>query len=263
MTPALDQRLQTAKEIIKDAGKLALDMFERYRDNDDFISSKGPQDFVTLADKAVEKEIYTRLLAAFPEDGFLGEESGLHGNSNTVWVVDPIDGTTNFMRGFKNWAISIALVEHDEILLGLIYAPALDEFYCAHKDGEATLNDQVLRVSNTSDMTMSLINLGRSKRTSLETHFEKIAAVSNNGGDYRRIGAATLGLCDVAAARADGYFEAHINPWDIMAGALIVSSAGGKITMPPVAEYMKNGGPFLATNEHLASELSALYPTDN
>ncbi|MFC5522184.1 inositol monophosphatase family protein [Polaromonas jejuensis] len=226
MNIALHDRLATAKKLARDAGALALSYQERLRRNDLVIIEKGVQDFVSEADQTTERLIRDELARQHPEDGFLGEETGscLHGQG--VWVVDPIDGTNNYLRQHRHWCVSIAYVVDGEPLLGVIYDPSNDELFSALIGQGAYLNDCRLHADHGNADRVRIVNLGYSAKTELQHYLRTIERLFEQGIDHRRHGSAALGLAHVAAGRFDGYMEAFINAWDIMAGVIIVREAG-------------------------------------
>ena len=197
---------KASKAIIRDFGEI-----EKLQ-----VSKKGPHDFVTKTDKHVEKILIEELSKTKKNYSFLTEENGVIKNKDeeNIWIIDPIDGTTNFLHGIPHFAISIALKSKDELLSGLIFDPIKDEMFFAEKDKGAFLNNQRLRVSN---------------KNSLE---ECLFSSNNEGVKYSNLnmrcsGSAALDLAYVASGRFDGYFQKKINLWDIAAGALMVKEAGG------------------------------------
>jgi len=198
------------------------------------VSVKGPSDFVSTADHASERTLKAELEKARPGYSFLMEESGSTRGTDRdhVWIVDPLDGTTNFLHGIPHFAISVALEHKGELLAGMIYNPAVDELYWAEKGKGVYLNDRRLRVSGRRDLGESLIGTGipfRGRGTEEDhQHYLKLmgATMARTAG-LRRPGAAALDLAYVAAGRFDGFFEIGLNKWDIAAGILMIREAGG------------------------------------
>ena len=244
-----DLRLDFCQTIAKQAGELAVKM--RQQSGTDFIANKGHQDFVTAADHAVERFIRERIAAEFPTEAIVGEEEGATGNSDTCWVIDPIDGTANYMRGLPEWAISIACVQNDSITHAVLDIPDIGKTASAQIDQGAFVNGEKLCVSNTQTPAKSLIILGHSDRLPLETHISAIDDLLSAGFEYRRQGSACFGLFSVAAGWAEAYHELHLNPWDAFAGMLLITEAGGTIISKPVAEFLKSGSAFTATNSQI------------
>jgi myo-inositol-1(or 4)-monophosphatase len=198
------------------------------------ISSKSPNDFVTEVDRAAEAAIIETLLTAYPGHGILAEESGrAHGakDSEFVWIIDPLDGTTNFIHGFPVYAVSIALVHRDAIVQAVVYDPTRNDLFIASKGRGAFLNDKRLRVSKRVRMGEALIGTGFPfrKGDNFKRYLQMFEAVMPACAGLRRPGAAALDLCYVAAGYYDGFFETGLNPWDVAAGALIITEAGGLI----------------------------------
>ena len=195
------------------------------------VSRKGPADFVSAADKRAEQIIFDELKHARPDYGFLMEESGeVKGkNPDYRWIIDPLDGTTNFLHGIPQWCISIALEEKGEIIIGLVYDPIKDELFTASKGGGAFHKRKRLRVSGRVAMDMTIVCTGAPRRdkNTHEQFFKEQRAVWDTGASLRRYGAAALDLCYVAAGRFDGFWERDLKPWDVAAGLLIVKDAGG------------------------------------
>ncbi|MCG7627927.1 inositol monophosphatase [Epibacterium sp. MM17-32] len=246
-------RLAFAINIAREAGQLARQM--RSRQSGDFVSAKGPQDFVTEADTAVEHLLHRRLAAAYPADGFLGEEGGSRTSGRFTWVVDPIDGTTNFLRGLPEWGVSIACMSAEHIELGVIYLPDLDRLgWCSRAEG-AYLDGIALDLSNRPESAGKLAILGHSDRLLLEDHLRTISGLLPAGYEYRRQGAACFGLLAVATGWADFYFEGHLNPWDALAGLLLVETAGGQVSRPALPQFLRAGGAVLASSGDLAPEI--------
>jgi myo-inositol-1(or 4)-monophosphatase len=198
------------------------------------ISSKGPNDFVSEVDQAAEQAIIDILLQAYPGHGILAEESGrTHGakNSEYVWIIDPLDGTTNFLHGFPVYAVSIALAHRGQVQQGVVYDPTRNDLFYASRGRGAFLNDRRLRVSKRTRMDEALIGTGFPfrKGDNFKRYVKMFEEVMQNCAGLRRPGAAALDLCYVAAGYYDGFFETGLNPWDIAAGSLMITEAGGLI----------------------------------
>ena len=199
---------------------------KQLRDNGLTIEQKGRQDFVSQADVYVETELRAWLKAERPQDGLLGEERGLEPGSDGVWVIDPIDGTTNFILGMDYWCISVAYVRNDAIQLGVIYAPDRDEFFFAESGKGAFLNGKRLSLSEPDADAVGL-GIGRSSRRPPREYTQTIETLFEHGVEHRRFGAGALMLAHVAAGQVHGYFEAHLHSWDALAGLVIIKEAGG------------------------------------
>jgi myo-inositol-1(or 4)-monophosphatase len=208
------------------------------------ISTKSPNDFVTEVDQRAETIIIETLLTAYPGHGILAEESGrMHGSpdSEYVWIIDPLDGTTNFIHGFPFYAISIALAFRDQVQQAVVYDPTRNDLFYASKGRGAYLNDKRLRVSKRTRMSDALISTGFPFRQgdNFKRYMKMFEEVMQNCAGLRRPGAAALDLCYVAAGRCDGFFETGLSPWDIAAGSLMVTEAGGLIgNFTGEADYM-------------------------
>jgi myo-inositol-1(or 4)-monophosphatase len=198
------------------------------------VSTKAPNDFVTEVDQKAEEHIIDMLLSAYPSHGILAEESGsTHGaqNSEFVWIIDPLDGTTNFIHGFPVYAVSIALAVRGQVQQAVVYDPTRNDLFFASKGQGAFLNDKRLRVSRRVRLSDCLISTGFPFRQgdNFKRYLKMLEAVMPHCAGLRRPGSAALDLCYVAAGYTDGYFETGLSPWDIAAGSLIVTEAGGLI----------------------------------
>ncbi len=211
------------------------------------VSSKGPGDFVSRADKQAEKIIREDLMAARPTYGFLGEEDGeIAGEDPTRrWIVDPLDGTTNYLHGLPHWAVSIGLEHKGQIVAGVIYDPMKDEMFWAEKGNGAWMNEKRLRVSGRNKMIESLFATGLpfAGRSDLPETLRDLGRLLPACAGVRRWGAAALDLAYVAAGRYDGFWERRLHAWDMAAGIIIVREAGGLV------EPLRPGGDILADGE--------------
>ena len=226
------------------------------------VSSKGPGDFVTSADKRTEKILIEELQKAHPEFGIVTEEAGIINKSNTKnrWIIDPIDGTFNFMNGIPQFAISIGYEEENEIKCGVIFNPILNEMFCAEKGNGAYLNNSRIRVSNKKKIKDSLIVTGGPKGASKikEKIFSEYINVSNNVANVRKFGSAALDIAYVACGRFDGYWQRELNYWDIAAGIIILKEAGGFIDFFDEDKKLPLKKNILASNYLIHTELSEL-----
>ena len=198
------------------------------------VNVKAPNDFVTEVDHAAEQAVIETLLTAYPGHGILAEESGRqHGakNSEYLWIIDPLDGTTNFIHGFPQYAVSIALAHRGVIQQAVVYDPSRNDLFYATKGRGAFLNDRRLRVSRRTRMNEALIGTGFPfrKGDNFKRYVKMFEEVMQSCAGLRRPGAAALDLCYVAAGWYDGFFETGLSPWDIAAGSLLVTEAGGLI----------------------------------
>ncbi len=211
------------------------------------VSAKGPGDFVSRADRQAEKTIREDLMAARPSYGFWGEEDGLIAGEDPTrrWIVDPLDGTTNFLHGLPHWAISIALEHKGQIIAGVVFDPAKDELFWAEKGEGAWMNDRRMRVSGRTKMIESIFATGLpfGGRGDLPETLQDLARIMPTCAGVRRFGAASLDLAYVAAGRYEGFWERRLHAWDMAAGMLIVKEAGG------YAEPLREGGDIMADGE--------------
>jgi myo-inositol-1(or 4)-monophosphatase len=218
--------------MIKAARKAARSLLHDFGEIENLqVSSKGPGDFVSRADIKAEKLIRDELTEARPNYGWLGEESAeVKGADPTRrWLVDPLDGTTNFLHGLPHWAVSIALEHKGEVVAGVVYDPTKDEMFVAEKGAGAYLNDRRMRVSGRRDMLEMLFATGIpfGGNSELPRTLRELAAVTPRTAGIRRWGSASLDLAYLAAGRIDGYWQRGLNPWDVAAGLLLVREAGG------------------------------------
>lgn len=258
---AMAERLDFAIALASHTGDQA-SLFQKEADIAAFaIDMKGQQDFVTAADKQAEDTIRAALAKAFPEDGFIGEETGGTLQPGFVWVVDPIDGTSNFMRRLPSWGVSIALIHDDSIMLGVIYDGASGKVFHARAGQGAFADAHPIRASSLADPSVALAITGHSRRTPFADYLWMLERLHDLGVDYRRFGAAALGLLRVADGSAELYFEAHLNSWDVLAGILIAREAGAIVDMPPLARLLHEGGPILAIAPNLETPLACLKQT--
>jgi myo-inositol-1(or 4)-monophosphatase len=224
------------------------------------ISQKGPGDFVSAADKRAEEIIYEVLSEAYPKFGFLMEESGKRGDADSDyrWIVDPLDGTTNFLHGIPHWCISIALEHKGEIVCGLIHDPVKNEMFTAEKNAGAFLQRKRLRVSGRRDPRLSCVLTGAPHRAknNHEQFFREYEAAWGMGVSLRRYGAAALDMAYVAAGRAEAFWERGLREWDIAAGYLIVKEAGGFVgDLNAPHKSPLSSGDVIAANESLFTDL--------
>jgi myo-inositol-1(or 4)-monophosphatase len=225
------------------------------------VSVKGPGDFVSAADKRSEQIIFEELRRAKPGYSFLMEESGrVEGEDKEhVWVIDPLDGTTNFLHGLPHWCISIALVDKGEVTLGLIYDPIKDDLFTAEKGKGAFHRRRRLRVSGRRDFPMTAIATGAPMRTMKQAgpqFMKEYDSIQSLGAGMRRFGAAALDLAYVASGKFDGFWERNLQPWDIAAGMLLVKESGGFIADidKDTNDVLKTGN-ILAANEHIFNDM--------
>ncbi|MBX9605470.1 MAG: inositol monophosphatase [Gammaproteobacteria bacterium] len=221
------------------------------------VSKKGPQDYVTQVDKDAEAAIIDTLRTAYPDHAVLAEESGGSGESDYEWIIDPLDGTLNFMHGYPQYAVSIALAVKGRVEQGVVYDPLRDELFTATRGAGAQLNGHRLRVSRTPHLEDALLATGFPVRRKAEVKpfVASFGAVLERCADVRRAGAAALDLAHVACGRLDGYWEFGLKPWDIAAGGLIVQEAGGLIGDADGSENHLERGDIVAANPKIFRQL--------
>ena len=223
------------------------------------VSLKGPANFVTAADKRAEEMLYTDLTKARPGYSFIGEEGGAReGDDKThTWIVDPLDGTTNFLHGIPQFAISIGLLREGTIIAGLIYNPANEELYLSERGKGAFLNDQRLRVAGRRRLDECVIACGLPHigRGDHELSRAEMTGIQPKVAGLRRFGAASLDMAFVAAGRLDGYWERNLQPWDIAAGMIIIREAGGVVGDIHGGEDLLKTGNVVCGNEYVHDQL--------
>src|SRR3954470_18037253 len=226
------------------------------------VSLKGPANFVSLADKRAEQMLYEDVSKARPGHGFIGEEGATReaSDGSHTWIVDPLDGTTNFLHGIPQFAISIGLRREDTLIAGLVYNPANDELYIAERGKGAFLNDQRLRVAGRRTLDDCVIGCGLPHlgRGDLELSRQELTAIQQKVAGLRRFGAASLDMAFVAAGRLDGYWERNLQPWDIAAGQIIVREAGGIFSGIAGDDDPLKTGNVICGNEFIHAELVSL-----
>ena len=244
--------LKASRSLIRDFGEI-----ENLQ-----VSSKGPGDFVTSADKRTEKILIDELQKAHPEYGIITEETGIINKSNTKnrWIIDPIDGTMNFMNGVPQFAISIGYEEEKEIRCGVIFNPITNEMFCAEKGNGAYLNNTRIRVSKKTKVKDALVVTGGPKGSSeiKDKIFSEYINVSKNVSNVRKFGSAALDMAYVASGRFDGYWQREINYWDIAAGIIIVKEAGGFVEFFEEDNNKPLKKNILATNSNIQDQLGKL-----
>jgi myo-inositol-1(or 4)-monophosphatase len=253
----MKQFLKVAIEAAKKSGALIRSRVGKIKT----IDYKGAIDLVTDVDKASERLIKDHLFKKFPKHLFLGEESGGQREGNGYrWVVDPIDGTTNFAHGFPYFSVSVALEINCQPAVGVVYDPMHDELFYATKGGGAFLNKKKIKVSPIKDLKKSLLCTGfayeiKDARDSNVEHFVDFLMTSQA---IRRMGSAALDLCYVACGRFDGFWEIGLKPWDTAAAILVVTEAGGKLSKFNGAKYSHYDQEILATNNLIHTQMSKI-----
>ena len=227
------------------------------------VSVKGPGDFVTVADQKAEKTVFEELSKARPGYGFVLEEGGgVEGSDKShTWHVDPLDGTTNFLHGIPIFGVSIALEREGQIVAGVVYNPAVDDMFVAERGQGAFLNNRRLRVSGRNRMADALIGCGvphLGKRSAHPRFLAEIETVMKQVSNVRRLGAAALDMCFVAAGRYDAYWERGIKSWDVAAGIIMVKEAGGFVCDCDGGQDMLSKGTIVAGNEAIHGALLGL-----
>ncbi len=241
--------------VAREAGALQK---RRFLDRDAMVYKfKGPQDYLTATDGEVEKLVKTRLLEAFPQDTFLGEEDGGQ-VSDCTWVVDPIDGTSNFARGIAHFCVSIAFVHQGVASIGVIYQPISDELFAAARGMGATLNGESIHVSKATRLDQSLLEVGRASRQPQAIYLAMLDQVMQTGAGIRGAGSGALAVANVAAGRVDGCFETHMYSWDCLAGLVLVLEAGGRVNDFLAGDGLLKGNAILACAPGIADALSEL-----
>jgi myo-inositol-1(or 4)-monophosphatase len=253
---ALDERFEQAVRLATEAGAMALRMQAPLGAS--IATLKGAQDWLTEADGAVERFLSERLAAAFPADGFQGEEGGKARQGRLRWVVDPIDGTSNYARGGKRFCVSLALLEDRSPSIGVLVAPALGETYAGRLGAGATLNGVPIRAADTKEMARAVIECGWSHRRPASTYTSMVQRIIEAGAAPRMLGSGALALADVAAGRIDGYVELHINLWDVAAALVLLHEAGAQVSPFLEGDGPEQGNPILACTPGIAAELSRL-----
>lgn len=254
----LHERMTLARSLARDVGREAVRFWNESGGKTLGIEQKGMQDFVTEADKRAEDTIKTAFAQAFPNDGFIGEETGSKTGQSGTWVVDPIDGTSNYLRGLRHWGVSIAYVLDGVTVLGVVHDSPTDRVYHARLGGGAWRDDAVISVSRTTDPEMSMGILGASRRTEFDLYLTQLRVLYDVGIEHRKMGSAAVGLLRVAEGVADFYYEKHLNSWDALAGLLIASEAGADIFCPSMEAFIVKGGEVLCATPALSAQLEAL-----
>ncbi len=246
--------LEAARVSARQAGE----MLKRHQTDVREITFKGSVDLVTNFDKQAQNQIVEFLSTQFPHHDILAEEElSLEKGSEYLWVIDPLDGTTNFAHGFPVFCVSIALMKDGEILLGVVFDPTRDEMFQAVKGAGASLNGEAIVVSSTEELDKSLLATGfpYDIRTSTRNNLDHFADFAVRAQAVRRCGSAAVDLCYVACGRFDGFWELKLAPWDVAAGVLIVMEAGGR-----VSDFSGNpmdifGEEIVATNSYIHGEM--------
>ena len=253
-------QLRIAREAAASAGRILRYNFKRVHKLN--VWEKSRNNPVSQVDRDCEKEIVDRITRAYPDHGVVAEEgASVNPRAEVRWIIDPLDGTRNFIHGIPHFAVSIALMNKREPLLGVVYDPVRDEMFCAERGEGATLNQTKMRVSGNKTIARALIATGMPYREDQDAagYLKTLDAIITSGANIRRMGAAALDLCYVAHARFDAFWEFGLRQWDIAAGVLIVREAGGMVgALTGADETMFDSGNVLATNSHLFERMRKL-----
>jgi len=256
----LDLDLRLAREVGIHAARSAGGILRRRVDSIREVRHKSAVDIVTDVDLESEQEVCATLQAAFPTHTILGEEGGVRAGSDARfrWIVDPLDGTTNYAHGFPFFCVSIGLEVEGRLTLGVAYAPSLDELYVAEVGRGAVMNDRPIQVSATRDLMQGLLATGFPyDRAEFPRALKTFEVMSMHSQAVRRAGSAVLDLCYVACGRLDGYWEHDVKPWDMAAGALMVLESGGSVTATDGSAFNVDAGQVLASNGLLHASMTA------
>lgn len=244
----LDLRLLTARAVAREAGKLAFDYFSRRAQLE--TEHKGMQDVVSVADRAVEDLIRARLNHTFPQDDLLGEEGGgaERKPGAGLWVIDPIDGTANFLRGMPYWSVALAYVVADRVEIGVTYDVVHDQLFWARRGGGAHRDQAAIRVSGCADPRRAVVGSTFTFKMDIERYITIVERILRAGSDHRRMGSTALMMCHVADGRLDGCVTGYCNSWDVIGGLLLVQEAGG-VASDFIADngLLEAGGAFAST----------------
>ncbi len=261
MHPMLNTAVKAARRAATIINRASFDL-DRIK-----VDEKSPNDFVTEVDRAAEQAIIDVLKQAYPDHAFLGEESGASANFSDehehVWIIDPLDGTTNFIHGFPQYCVSLALQHRGQITQAVVYDPSRNDLFTATKGAGAYLNDKRIRVSRRDRLAEALIGTGFPFRdmTVLENYIDMFRVMSPRCAGLRRPGSAALDLAYVAAGRLDGFFEKGLRPWDMAAGALLVTEAGGIMgTFAGESDYLYKGDVIAGTPKVFGQMITVLGP---
>ena len=227
------------------------------------VSEKAANDFVTDIDRVAERRIIDTIRRSHPDHAFLAEESGAHGRSDFEWVIDPLDGTANFIHGFPHVAVSIGVRHRGRVEHGVVFDPLRQELFTASRGSGAQLNERRIRVASGSHVKGALLGSGFASRETdrLGSYLATLKTLMSGSAQVRRSGSAALDLAYVAAGRLDGFWELGLSPWDIAAGVLLVQEAGGIVTEPSGGDdYLRSGDVAAANPKMLRAMLRAMGP---
>jgi len=257
VTQDLDDRMHFAIDLARRAGELGLKYF---RDLENLtIESKGHQDLVSDGDREVELFIRAAIAAAYPQDGIVGEEhAAVEGSTGHVWVIDPIDGTANFVRGIPAWCVVIACAKDGAPVVGVIHEPSTDETFYGRLGGGAFVNGRPIKASGAASLSEGSVGTGLSNRANTEHVAVLISRIMAEGGVFFRNASGALMLAYAASGRLLGYVEEHMNAWDCLAGMLLVEEAGGTVLKPDPKTVLERGTLVIAGGSRIFPTLRAL-----
>ncbi len=252
----------SAKNIVLETGKFIKKQSELKKEENIEIEIKGLNDFVTEVDKKAEKMLVDKLAELLPESGFIVEENTKNNEGEKYnWIIDPLDGTTNFIHGLPPFAISVALVENKEVVAGIVYEIMQDECFYSWKGAEtAYLNNKEMQVSDTKKVNDSLIITGFPYRDfgRMDNFMESLNYLMRNTHGVRRLGSAATDLAYIACGRSEAFYEYGLKPWDVAAGAFLVKQAGGKVSDFKLGDNYVFGKEIIASNKFVFDEFSTL-----
>jgi myo-inositol-1(or 4)-monophosphatase len=261
MHPMLNTAIKAARRAAAIINRASFDI-DRVK-----VTEKRQNDFVTEVDQAAEQAVIDVLKNAYPDHAFLAEESGpsanLHDENENVWIIDPLDGTTNFIHGFPQYCVSIALQQRGQITQAVVYDPTRNDLFTATKGSGAYLNDKRLRVTKRDKIADALIGTGymHYDKDALAEYLKMFGVMTENCTGLRRAGAAALDLAYVAAGRLDGFFEKGLKPWDMAAGSLLITESGGIMgTFAGESDYLYKGNVIAGTPKVFAQMVPLLAP---
>ena len=250
----IQARLDFAKKLTKKAGEKAIVYFESIGDL--IVQQKGAQDLVSNADLEVEVFIRECIAESYPNDGIVGEEhANVEGKSGYTWVIDPIDGTANFLTAIPSWCVVLACVHNDETKLGVVYEPSHNEMFWGAMGTGAFLNDKPIKVSASTSLDVGSTGIGMNGRTATNLTVSYIEKLVDRGGIFYRNASGALMLSYVAAGRLIGYAEPHMNAWDCLAAQLLIAEAGGCVENQSANDMLINGGRVVASGPGVFDEM--------
>ena len=250
----IQMRLNFAKKLTKKAGEKAIVYFESIGEL--IVQQKGAQDLVSNADLEVEVFIRECIAESYPNDGIVGEEhANFEGKSGYTWVIDPIDGTANFLTAIPSWCVVLACVHNDETKLGVVYEPSHNEMFWGAMGTGAFLNDKPIKVSASTSLDVGSTGIGMNGRTATNLTVSYIKKLVDRGGIFYRNASGALMLSYVAAGRLIGYAEPHMNAWDCLAAQLLIAEAGGCVENQSANDMLINGGRVVASGPGVFDEM--------